>query len=517
MKYPSIVVPRHVEKLLEDLAESLQIPPSRYEEAERSYKSVGKWLHRDNSRLRDTDPQVYIQGSFRLGTAIKPVSDEEDYDVDLVCELSLSKTHLTQAQLKAALGYELKLYAKAQGMETPEEGRRCWTQNYADGAQFHMDTLPSIPDGVAQRLLLESRGHTTEWSDTAIAITDRDHPRYRQITPNWPHSNPKGYGNWFRSRMAAIFTERRRAMARDIRASVEDIPDYKVRTPLQSAIQILKRHRDMMFEERSDDKPISIILTTLGAHAYEQEPTIAGALYSILQRMDMYIENRSGVDWIENPTDPAENFADRWQQHPERKVAFHEWLDQAREDFANVARTLSLDSAATLLKPKLGTHLVETAAARRSGTSTSKIARLLSGVGAIGRTLNPAHKQPPPWGELQQGDVRIFRATALINGFRPEEFSSNGRALPKKSDLRFFAETTVPKPYKVYWQVVNTGREAEAARCLRGGFDAGAEISKGSLKRNESTLYTGTHAIECFVVKDNCLAARSGQFIVNIQ
>ena len=83
-----------------------------------------------------------------------------------------------------------------------------------------------------------------------------------------------------------------------------------------------------MFSERIDDKPISIILTTLAAHAYQQEQTISDALYSIIDRMDKYIEYRSGVAWIANPTDPAENFADRWQKYPVRKKAFQEWLDQ---------------------------------------------------------------------------------------------------------------------------------------------------------------------------------------------
>lgn len=420
MRYPLIAAPKHVEELLDDLAESLQIPPSRHEEAERRYKSVGKWLHRDNSSLRHAEPQVYIQGSFRLGTAIKPASDTEDYDVDLVCELTVSKSHLTQADLKAALGHELRLYAEAHGMKRLDEGRRCWTQNYANGAQFHLDTLPSIPDGTAQRQLFESRGYSTEWSETAIAITDRDHPKYRQISQDWPHSNPKGYGNWFRSRMAMIFEQRRLAMAREVQASVEDIPEYKVRTPLQSAIQILKRHRDMTFAERSDDKPISIILTTLAAHAYEQEPSIAGALYSILQRMNRYIEVRDGVDWIENPTDPAENFADRWQLHPERKDAFYEWLEQAREDFANAARSLSRDDAATKLQPRFGAHLMETAVSRRQGTTNrSGLARILAGASNIGKLLNPAHRKAPPWNPLLQGEVQINQATVLITGVSP--------------------------------------------------------------------------------------------------
>ena len=317
-----MTVSKHTKELLEDLAASLQVQPSRYEAAERSYKSVGKWLNRASSNVLQADPHVYIQGSFRLGTAIRPMSDKEDYDVDLVCELSFSKTQLTQAQLKALLGNQLRSYAEAHGMKEPEEGRRCWTQDYADGAQFHMDTLPALSDAADQRMLRAQRGFSDEWTETAIAITDRDDPKFRLVTRDWPHSNPKGYANWFRSKIRVIFDARHHALALEAHASVEDIPEHRVRTPLQSAIQILKHHRDVMFSERIDDKPISIILTTLAAHAYQQEQTISDALYSIIDRMDKYIEYRSGVAWIANPTDPAENFADRWQKYPVRKKSF---------------------------------------------------------------------------------------------------------------------------------------------------------------------------------------------------
>jgi hypothetical protein len=36
-----------------------------------------------------------------------------------------------------------------------------------------------------------------------------------------------------------------------------------VKTPLQQAVQILKRHRDMMFADDPEHKPISVIITTL--------------------------------------------------------------------------------------------------------------------------------------------------------------------------------------------------------------------------------------------------------------
>ena len=129
--------------------------------------------------------------------------------------------------------------------------------------------------------------------------------------------------------------------------------------------------------------------------------------------------------------------------------------------------------------------------------------------------LNPAHRKTPPWRRVDGGVVRIERAILKRNGFRTKAFKSDGDALPKHYELTFEAVTDIPTPYEVYWQVVNTGREAEAANGLRGGFDEGV-VTDGTLTMRESTLYSGTHSIECFIVKQGYLAAQSGQFIVNI-
>ena len=507
-----MAVPKHMEELLEDLASSLQVPPSRYEAAERSYKSLGEWLHRDASIVRKANPKIYVQGSFRLGTAIRPSSGQEDHDVDLVCELSFSKTQLTQEQLKASIGTELRSYAIAHKMKAPKEGRRCWTQDYADEAQFHIDVLPALPDARYQRLLLAEHGFRSEWIDTAVAITDREDSQFRLITNDWPTSNPKGYANWFRSRMQAVFDARRRALALEAQASVEEIPDYRVRTPLQSAIQILKQHRDVMFVHRKETKPISIILTTLAAHAYQLEPTISGALFGILSRMDNYIEYRDGIAWIANPTDPRENFADRWQEHPERGSAFFEWLDRARTDFNSAAKAQHHGKSMAVRSPALGENLMEIAASKRSNLPRS----VRTVTQRLRKALNASHRRDPPWVRVDQGHVRIEQAHVERNGFRPQLFVSDGDLLPKRCGLRFQADTDVPGPFKVFWQVVNTGAEAREANGLRGGFEEG-QVTPGKLTKRESTLYAGTHSIECFIVKNGYLATRSGQFIVNIE
>ena len=268
-----------------------------------------------------------------------------------------------------------------------------------------------------------------------------------------------------------------------------------------------------MFSERSEDKPISIIITTLAAHAYRQEVTISDALYGILGRMDKYIQNRGGILWISNPTDPMENFADRWVKYPERMYAFYEWLDQIRKDFSAAAQALNRREAVAVLQPRFGKWLMGAVAKNQRG---SFLMRLATSASQLGRFLDPPHRERPLWNHVDQGEVRIEQAILRGDGFRSRTVTSDCDPLPKHRSLIFEASTNIPRPYKVYWQVVNTGQEAKEAYGLRGGFEEGL-VTSGKLTRGERTRYKGMHSIECFIVKNGYLAARSGQFIINIR
>jgi len=365
----AVDITEQADQYLDKLVKALEIPPSRYEQAERSYKSLGEWLHREESKVSDHIPEVFVQGSFKLGTAIRPNSSDEEYDIDCACSLKgLTKSDLSQAELKELVGHEIKLYRKSKGItKEVHSGQRCWRLEYSDGAQFHMDIVPCLPNGTSQRQLLEAKGLDTTFADTAIAITDNEVAEYPYITDEWPRSNPKGYALWFQSRMGDIFERRRRQILNEIRekevnASVEDIPIYRVRTPLQAAIMILKHHRDMMFTDdpkaNPKDKPISIIISTLAAHAYRGEETVGDALLSILDRMEDAIQHDGKKYVIQNPTDPLENFADKWEKHPERAKAFKYWLDQARKDFSSAASHAEYGEISTILEHRFGPDLI---------------------------------------------------------------------------------------------------------------------------------------------------------------
>lgn len=320
--------------VLEAIADEINIPEHLDDIARRRYKSIGEHLDREDSPIKKYDPEIYPQGSFNLGTVTRPVDDSDDYDIDLVCALKATKQDFSMAELKEAVGRELRGYAKDQGMKNrPEDGRRCWTMEYADEARFHMDILPSLCDW---QVAPENLTHEENWMHE-ICITDKTHPEYKEYFDEWPVSNPKGYGEWFNSRQSNVFEARRSAFFEANKNNialefVADVPKHKVKTPLQQAIQLLKRHRDVMFGG-DEDKPISIIITTLSAHAYDGEEKICDTLRTILKNMYSFIETKNGVDWVANPVNPEENFADKWPHSPQKREKFLEWLDKAKHDF----------------------------------------------------------------------------------------------------------------------------------------------------------------------------------------
>ena len=110
-----------------------------------------------------------------------------------------------------------------------------------------------------------------------------------------------------------------------------------------------------------------------------------------------------------------------------------------------------------------------------------------------------------------------IRAKMSRDGFRDRIFNSDGPPLGKNWSLEFTAIVNIPGPYEVLWQVVNTGAEAAShARGLRGGFYPGTVTSGGHTKY-ETTLYSGMHWVECFIIKNGDCVARSGEFVVNIR
>ena len=354
---------RQLGQIFHHLAEQLDVPPSKYRQAKEHYEAVGAWLDADDSELAIYGPSIYPQGSFALGTAVKPLGDEE-YDVDAVCLLRLTPQQVTQQQLKALVGDRLKHpRSRYRNMIEPKEGgRRCWTIQYSDTSKFHLDVLPAIPDDY--RLLL-ALGVPEGWAASAICLTDQK--TWNDPDPKWPRSNPKGFVAWFMSRMHMRLEEAKRLRARELRMEVEEIEDFEIRTPLQRLIQILKRHRDVRYNG-DDDKPISIIVTTLAAQAYNNEADLLEAVLDVVPRMRQYIQQRGTVWWVQNPVNPEENFADKWAEEPRKAKLFFEWLDALEGEYKELVTDQGFQKIEDYLHKAFGGRDAEAAIAMHLGS-----------------------------------------------------------------------------------------------------------------------------------------------------
>lgn len=483
---------QEISDLLRVIAEDLDIPSHCYDDAVVKYTDVGEWLAHEQSELAHCDPEIFPQGSFRLGTMVRPISESDEYDIDLVCHLKIKRESISQQELKERVGR--RLAAREDIKKLMRASRRCWVLDYPE--PFHMDILPVIPN--PERL------------PNGVLLTDTTLHR-------WQCSNPIDYGEWFRERMKVVLMEKRAAYASEHRMSIEDVPDYEVKTPLQRVVQILKRHRDVCFHGEAGSRPASIVLTTLVARAYRNERDLYEALENVVMSMHEYVERRKdGKWWVPNPVEEGENFAEKWNENLDLHKAFHWWLEQVREDLRAISRKMTMAEVADRLAPALGQNTV-TRAASTLGLQTAALTT------TSGKACSPrvpalgsiAHCLAPPWPVCPQ--YRVALTGTVYPGSRNSKakWGLSSRPVPRKVLLRFEAKTDAPEPYEVRWQVVNTGQDATQSGGLRGDV---FEESNGATKhiRWEPTLYVGTHWIEAFVIRHGVCVARSQPFKVRI-
>lgn len=312
----------------------LDISEQMFKNAKTEYEALGKWI----SATSKFSASIYPQGSFALGTVVKPISGKDDYDLDLVCELD-EQYGLTARELKLdVVGPMLRNYRKIIHMENK---RRCWHVEYVDVPNFHMDVIPAYDSNLKSIMITEH---------------DEDNDKYF-----YTGSNPKGYADWFYDRckgqwnlLFTRFSEDMKNKGCDV--DIENLDRSTIKTPLQRTIQLLKRHRDVVFkdlpEEKRKEKPISIIITTIAAQLYNNEDNVCDALNSFLDGAIEYIDinKENGKYFIENPSYPGENFADKWNVCPERAEAFVSWIERAKKE-------LSLSALQSLDRVSMGMRI----------------------------------------------------------------------------------------------------------------------------------------------------------------
>ena len=373
---------------LEGLARGLDISPSMHHETIQRYGAISEYIN-----SHGIDAKFYPQGSFRTGTVVRPLKNgvESDFDIDVVCEFSAVKNTITPQQVKQSVGNVLQQSALYNSKLQPEDSR-CWTLQYdaelANGVGLKLDVVPCAKEAPDRIWELKAKNIPAGFAEQAVAITEKNGTKY-----SWLPSNPGGYGDWFdqinkrfllvnlQERKAQFLKENHNIFSAD--ATIEDVPDYYIKTSLQRVIQLMKRHRDIYYsrvKNGKDLRPASVIITTIAAKiaSYSATYQIDDLLKYVITEMNNYaplmthqfpktphfgtsetIIQRKDQKWIiPNPVNPDDNYADSWTDETAKE--FFCWISALNNDFV----VTSTDNEAryfTTLKSGLGVTLVERA------------------------------------------------------------------------------------------------------------------------------------------------------------
>lgn len=349
----------------EVLARGLDISPTMHQYTVQRYGAISEYIN-----SHGIDANFYPQGSFRTGTVVRPIKDgiETDFDIDVVCELSIPKDSTTPQAVKQSVGSVLR-ESEVYGKKLQPEEDRCWTLKYdaelIAGIGLKLDVVPCVKETQKQILVLQSKNVPIELTEQAIAITEKGPTTYF-----WQSSNPGGYGDWFdqinrrflmdnlQDRKAQFLSENRELFAAT--ATIEDVPDYYIKSSLQRVIQLIKRHRDIYYGRLKNGKnlrPISAIITTMAAKIAADATVcqidelltyvVAGmANYASLlnnrpPKLRFYgdcadIIQRKEHKWvIANPVNPEDNYADSWTN--ETAEEFFRWVSALNNDFVLIS------------------------------------------------------------------------------------------------------------------------------------------------------------------------------------
>jgi len=406
------------------------------------------------SPFNDREIRIVRQGSWQHRTIIKPPGNNE-FDADLAL-------FMEPIDDWSPSDYIDNLYSafRSHGTYRDMDSRksRCLTVDYS--GDFHLDIAPIVARGILSPSYYAQNRRLNEEEET----------------------NPEGYSEWF--------SEKNQHTCNNMLIKVTKLTKY---------LRDIKK----TFSIRS------IILSTLlgnqindgwlGDDADESFPDVSTSLVTIFRRLDDFLQEYEIPPEIRNPALYEEAFAKDWNEDEyvnfrNRINIYRKWIDEAFEEDDR-------EASITKWRRVFGEGFARSVTLRTRAltASSSPLVR---------------HEQEPIWQvriseQVELKEVISDKQSGEVKG----ELENRGTLVRKQFSLKFEARTTALPPFKVHWQVVNTGNEAAAANNLRGEI----ERSDGGLFHSENTKYSGRHWIRCYVVKDNVCIAQSDRFVVLIQ
>lgn len=267
----------HVQDFEEFLKNEVNLNKNRLQKLKRSTRAVTELL----SRELDSYEKVERQGSYALGTTIKPIKGYE-YDADILLYMKYNSDKEPKDYINEVYNY-LKLNNNEDKIARKT---RCVNINYA--GDFHLDIVPCITQGQEQYICNEK--------DNEFEVTDGT-----------------GYRDWFNRKTKITHGN------------------------LKGVTRLLKYLRD----HKGNFSVKSILLTTLiGNSVYDDNDenfkNIPGTLKLISNRINSFLQSNPIIPEVCNPILPRECFTRHWDQNKyknfrEKFAVYNNKIDEAFE------------------------------------------------------------------------------------------------------------------------------------------------------------------------------------------
>ena len=351
--------------LLHTLTDQVLSPDRpRRDLAERRYLDLAQYLQEHMGAALDCKVWVYPQGSYRLGTTlVNPATDE--FDVDIVVAYDRSRTEMTKQEVVQQMHGWLVSYCQHGhgGGDLEPSGydgskRRAFVVHYPDA--FHLDVLAVVLEKPEPSDVL---GQPSWLPDRSLH--------------HWQPTNPRGFAEHF----DAVSKAQRTELAKAADVEIDDLPRIAVKTSLQRAVMLCKRHRDVMYADDPDDlAPHSSLITAMATAAYYASGVLEPTVHDVIAGLADQIRFRDGILRVPNPTWTVdgvelENYADRYRGRNDKLAELRHWVAAVEQDLSAYQGAHDLRARAGAISKAFGEGLGERAAERhaqrtaRAGTS----------------------------------------------------------------------------------------------------------------------------------------------------
>ena len=337
-----------LDAILSEIAVNIQLPPGLHAKGVSRYQAVCRYIDRPGSPFEGRVYCFYPQGSMAIDATISTRGTDDEYDIDAVAEISGGNEGPEKLLdlLEAALaGYPV---------DKMERKTRCITLYYADG--MHLDVTPA-------------RRTAAKEKESAIAHAKQGRPSEHRYVPMTAFA----FCGWYNDRTPV---DERFAMAlnkalyaRDgLEFAAADIEDVPPQTPLiiksvtTVALQLIKRHRNILYAEDTGRMPPSIMLSCHAGHAASPgmgltDMVIRQARWTARAINDAAKSN--SLLRVHNPEFCDEMFTDRWPENQAQQLHYARSLEALANGLeAAQTRGASLEDLQEWLRDGFGSHAV---------------------------------------------------------------------------------------------------------------------------------------------------------------